>query len=419
MAGATLNNMDAILQNDYQAKTLDAINNSAFLYNKMKKKVLNWTGRAAVYAVKVSNGSSADYTNGTPPTEDHAVWKNLTVTAKILQARGRLSSELMVATDAASAKAFVSAVTEENKSCELSLIQKANRNFWSGGLCVGFLNERQAAGAGTDWEFAGDASKLAAIVAQGACTVSIIRLDTYAVVSVETVNSVDVVNSTINLTALDTSAVGAGFACGVKIATMVDAAITIAGLGLQPIGIYGQLIEPTHFGVDRTTATGDATQLQSNCRTANTAGAQARVAISKSMPQRMINTIEDFSGIKPNQIVGHSSALEKYADAVQVQFQQQLGSSGKAPTYTGGYGSIVYGDMPFDSDKDCAKGAIFFLNWDFMRLAERQPVKLWNHAGSAFRPIANSTDVEFIYEGFHNQVVELPGTCGVLAGLTF
>ncbi len=418
MAAATISNMDAILQNDYQSKTLDALNSQAFIYTKLKKKVLNWTGRQAVYAVKVGRGSGAGYTDGTVPNADHAVWKNLNVTAKILQGRGQIASELMVATDAASAKAFVSAVTSENKNCEEAMIQDANQKFWSGGQVCGFLNEHKVGGAGDDWEFSGDISKLQAALAIGATTVQLIRMDTYAVVSSETVNSVDATNMLVNLSAADTTAVAQGFGVAVKI-TAPAAFVTTCGL--QPLGVYGQFGEPSHLGVDRTTATGDATQLQSNILVANPAGAQTRVDITPPRIQRMINTIEDNSGKKPDLMVGHSSSLEKYAGIFQTAIRVSGSADTKAgaPGYNAGYGSLMYGDLPFESDRMCGKGMIVFFNLDSWRLAERQPIKLWTHAGSAFRPIANSTDVEFIYEGFHNVVCELPRASGALVGLTF
>lgn len=436
---ATMVSMDAILQNDYQAKLLDAVNNQAFIYNKLKTKVLNWTGKQAVYAVKVGRGElsadgSAAYTGGVVPAADHALWKNLNVEAKQLQGRGEIQSELMISTDAASAKAFVSAVTSENKGCEDNMIQKANKAFWSGGPCLGFLNEHKAGAGGvdlvnTDWEFAGNVAKLQAALTAGggagSVTVQLIQLDTYAVLGTTTVATVDQVASTINLAALQTATVAAGFLVGVKVSAIAaNAGIGTAfftALGYEPTGVYGQAIEPMHFTVDRTTATGTATQLQSNCHAANAAGTQARTIILPSMLQRMINVCEDNSGHKPNQILGHSSALERYAVGFQtnIRVAGSADKKGGAPVYNAGYGALAYGDLPFESDKDCCKGAVFLLNLEYWRLAEKSPIKLWTHGGSAFRPVANLTDVEFIYEGFHQAVCELPRTFAVLGGLTF
>lgn len=415
MAGATLSNMDAILQNDYQKKVESALSEKATIFNKFKKKVLSWTGRQAVFAVKVGRGNGGAYTDGTVPAADHAVYKNLNVTAKILQARGQIASELMVATDSASAKAFVSAVTEENKNAEETLVQQANDKFWSGGLVIGFLNESKVGGAGADWEFSGDVEKLASIVAAGATTVDLIRMDDYAVLSNETVNSVDVTNSTINLTACDTTAVGAGFGVAVKIKTAGAGIVT--GLGLEPIGVYGQMAEPTHFSVDRTDVGADAIALQGIVRTALRTGAQGRTAITPQLIQKALNEVDDATGQKPDWMCGHSSALEKYAAGFQTNIRVD-GASG-AQTFNAGYQGLTYGDMPFESDRDCGRGLIFLCTSDSFKLCERQPVKLWTHGGSAFRPVANSTDVEFIYEGFHQVVCTNPSANALVHGLTF
>lgn len=418
MAGANLSNMDAILQNDYQKKVESALSEKATIFNKFKKKVLAWSGRQAVFAVKVGRGNGGAYTDGTVPAADHAVYKNLNVTAKILQARGQIASELMVATDSASAKAFVSAVTEENKNAEETLVQQANDKFWSGGLVIGFLNESKVGGAGADWEFSGDVEKLASIVAAGATTVDLIRMDDYSIPALftgVTVNSVNVTASTINLPVVDTTVVGAGFGVAVKIKTAAAGIVT--SLGLEPVGVYGQMAEPTHFGVNRSDAGLDAMALQGIVRTALRTGAQGRTAITPQIIQKALNEVDDATGQKPDWMCGHSSALEKYAAGFQTNIRVD-GASG-AQTYNAGYKGLSYGDMPFESDRDCGRGLIFICTTDSFKLCERQPVKLWTHGGSAFRPVANSTDVEFIYEGFHQVVCTNPGANALVHGLTF
>jgi len=291
-----------------------------------------------------------------------------------------------------------------------------NRFTWSGNRTLGFFNEHENKIANRQWEFTGDAQKAADLITAvgGAITCDIIRLDTYATVATVEISAADVTGSRLTVDdALNTSTVGAGFACAVR--------CTEAGQGLenQMTGIYENIGAPNHFGQARTTVGGTAL-LQSNVLTLNTTGDHNRGDINLQRVQQLLDriSVRTRNEGRPTRAFFHPTARAEVATLFQGATTMQLNVGGGGGLKVDGGvmpGGFSYGGIPFEEDVDCARGGVFFVQDDtwstYMMRGGDWDGDVYNFQG---------TDaVERVWKQYFNLGCYGPNFAGAIVGLDF
>lgn len=419
---STLTTMDAILQEDYHGPVVEALNQSSWIYSQFKKVKLPWEGRAAVMAVHVSrDDSGTDFNSaGVLPTAGNEGYVNLSITAAKLYSRFQIDGDLLAAAKQGGKRSFIAALSAKMEAVKQNSAVAANAASFSGGQCAGWINQHKNEAGAADWEFAGDISKLdAASTGANSCTVDLIRMDTYATVSTETVDTVSTPNMTIHFTtAADTTAVGAGFAIGIRIMTSTVANF-VTGLQSEPRGIYGNMIEPTHFTADRTTATNTATALQSNCLVMDPTGGHNKADVSLQRLQFMLDTAEENSGKKQDMLVVHYSQRQKYAVLLQAVLRVNTGADAKgAAVLNGGFANLAYGDLPINADRHCGRGLILGLKMDTWKYCPLKEPSMADDDGNVLARVANSDSVEGYLRAYYQTACADPRANFALVGLT-
>lgn len=302
-----------------------------------------------------------------------------------------------------------------------SVASALNRDAWSGGRSVGFLNERVNKAGGNDlWEFSGDAQKVADLVVAngGNINADVIRLDTYATVANVAISAADATGGTITVVgALNTAAVGDGFAMGVR--------VTTAGLGLdlEPAGIYENFINPTHFGVDRTTAAGTAL-LQANVLTIGVVdGNNTRADVTLRRIQVVLDRISERTRGqgKITRAFIHPSMRDSMAALFNAAATMRVDvvGSGEMRIADGGFAGFSYAGIKFEEDVDCGRGMIVVVQddtWSWYALKEGD----WDTTGGGpLYQVQGSDAVEAVWKEYQNLGCFGPNFNGALVGLTF
>lgn len=419
--GATITALAAILQNNYQIKIQQALNNKILALEIMKKRTVGWNGLQLVIPVHTDRNTGVGFSNtGALPTAGNQGYVDLLVAAKRLYGTFVLDGALLAAAPQGGNHAFVAAMTAEVQGISDDCAVIADKTLFSGGRVVGFINQFKAEGAAADWQFSGDIVKLGdAITTKGsAVTVQVIQLDTYAVLATKTVTAVAAAALTIHIgAALDTTSVAPGFGCAILIS---DADASLAFLDSEPVGIYGNFANPTHFTVDRTTATGKPA-LQANCRTASATGPQAKVDISLPIFEQAMDIVEEASGEQVDMVLVHFSQRQKYAAILQGTIHTVVtNSSNPIKDFNGGAGSRQpsYGDLPIKAERFCGKGLAIFLKSDSWNLCELKKFALGNDDGLTLRQVAGSDSFSGFWRWYYQTVCLLPNRNAVIHGLT-
>lgn len=417
---ANLTNLAAIVQENYEIKLQEALNNKVLALQIMKKKTTGWNGKQIVIPVHVARNTGGGYSDaGTIGTPSNQGYVDLIVKSKRLYQPFAVDGMLMSAAPNGGSHAFVAALASEMKGASQDAMVRADQVVFSGGRVMGFINQRKIEGAAAQWEYSGDAQKLKdAIATKGsAVTVQVIQLDTYAVLATKTVTAVDVPNLLITVgAALDTqTTVAPGFGCAIKV---TDADASLAFLDSEPTGIYGNMADPNHFTVDRSFG-GGAEKLQANIRTANPTGTQAKVDISLPLFETAYDIIDEASGMEPDLCLVHYGQRQKYVAIMQATIHTVVtGTATKE--FNGGAKNRTpaYGELELKAERFCGKGLALFLASDSWRLCQYEEFKILNKDGLTIRQIAGSDIWSGAWAWYYQTVCLTPDYNAVIHGLT-
>ena len=447
--------LSAILKEFYIGPIQEQLNNEVMVLELMSKTTVDWNGRVAIIPVHLDRNAGVGYRaeGGVLPDAGHQTFNRLQIVSSYLYGRFQVTGPAMASAGKGGPNSFIGWMDAEMKKLVTDVKNEADRSMVSGGRVVGFINEhmlKDAAPNPRTYEFFGDLERIGALNAltQAAPAVDlrleVIRMDTYAVVPTPanpfiTVNSVDFATRTftlanlaannLDLTLLGPNAIPDGVALAIRVATTQGnaAATTICDvLDEQPNGIFGNIADPTHFTVDRTTATGTAVALQSTALTMATAGNHSQTDIGLTRIQSVMDEVLNLSGSEPNIILMNPLQRQKYAALFQLTAAAaaagpnavQNVSGEKAGQFNGGFSGLSYGSMPLKTSRHVANGGLIFMKTDTWKLLELQPHGFADVDGDVLLRVANQDSYEGYYRWYYNTVCVQPNRNAILAGLT-
>jgi hypothetical protein len=474
---ATMTTISLILKDVWSSKIYNAINNEAELSEIFEGVSEGWEGRLKHYIVQVSLNSGVKYISelGALPVAGQEGYVDLQLTTSELAATFELSTRVMKAAKSKNAGALIGALTSVMDGLKKSVANIVDLKRCFGHRFKGLLNEHKASSlttgafvgggaalGGTDvWEAAIDFSPFQARGAANNANpnsdnfsgtvvgntntwvrVRLFQKDTYAEITPALaggatqaaifVSAFNLVTQTVSLTVVGdgvgcgftTAAVGVGFAISLALhdVQIQDAALVNFG-GLvpfsnEPRGIISNLCDPTHFTVDRTTATGgNASLLQSTVLTmANVAGVHARTAMVPARIQALLDQVFFKSTLVPDFAVLSPLARSVYAAALTTTPQyHNNGASTKADFLPE---TMTIGGYKPKTARHWPRGAMAFLTKESWELAEYMEAGFMDEDGEILSRVPGIAGYGGAYEVFDNLMCHGPNANAIICGFT-
>ena len=441
---ANQESLSAILKEFYLGPVQEQLNNEMLILQTMEKSTVDWNGRVAIIPLHVSrnNGVAIAAEGGALPPAGEQGYERLQVNARFLYGRFQITGPAMSAAGKGGANSFIGWMDAEMNKLVTDVKNAADEMMISGGRCLGYINSNADNAAATTYQIFGNVEALETArglvaAAGGELRLQIVRMDTYADLVNDnggantfiTCASTDATARTFtsgagNAGAMDLSALPAGTASAVIVhATQDDAACTaaVAYLDNQPVGVFGNLGLPTHFGVDRTTATGSDV-LQSTVITNNLAAGQARTDINLSRLQGTLDEVLLQSGHEPNVIYMNPVQRQMYSALFQLTAagtSAVMNVSGEKSTHlNGGFSGLSYGSLPIKTSRHVPNGGVIFLKTDTWKLLELESHAFADIDGDVLIRVQNTDAYEGYYRWYYNTVCTNPNQNAILCGLT-
>ena len=452
MAVSTVSSLDKILKEFYSGPIRDQLNNEMLVFELFNRRKMNWVGRRVIMPVRVSRNTSGAFAadNGTLPPAEQQGYKDLTIQSKYLYGRMSITGPA-IAQAKASVGAFVNGLQQELDGAVETVKNAADKACFTGGGAVGFVSNRT--GAVAAMEFSGNLEQIAGNGTVGTRCV-LVRSDTYAVISVGAAGNLAVRQSATagevefrhdilgGANAVDLSGLAKGAVATVVLMTDTPAAATQDKVD-EALGIYGNLGAgyftaavaaggaPTHFGADRTTATGSVAlqaTLESveNTIASGVAGAGGRTALDTKRMQAILDTIADSSGSSPDCMIAHYIFRQEYtalmsftseAAAVGIATSRTKSVDGGDPGFN--MGSLSFNGIPLKVARQCGKGILIFLNLKSWTVAEVQAPGMADLDGGVLSRMANKDAYEAFVRYYYNTVCTAPNRNGILTGISY
>lgn len=184
---------------------------------------------------------------------------------------------------------------------------------------------------------------------------------------------------------------------------------------LQPTGIYTNLGHPTHFGEDRTTATGQA-ELQSNCLTVATAGNHQREPLTKDSIQRALDEVMQRAGTEPTTALISPRDRQILHALVYDEMRNKGGEKTNA-----GYKGFSFGNVEeWMADQYCGRSQIVMLdfssdeNWQLFQYGDADLVR--DGKGNSIFPSMSVSADQMAVEWFYDHICKKPKAQVILVG---
>lgn len=423
--GATIQTLSAILKEFYLGPIAEQLNQEVLVYDLFEKAVVDWNGRSVIIPVHVRRNTAVGFASdgGALPTGvDQEGYERLTVNAKFLYGKFRITGPAISSAKAGS-NTFISYVDAEMNKLVEDVKTKANQAAIFGGEVIGYIWEK--VNAPVTFQYSGRQLSQGLQVGAGN-TANLVRLDTYATLAGGPFTVTNITSDSITFGAApNTSVVGAG----VVIAVVAAAGLVQSGATNESAGITTNLASPFHFGVDRTSATGIAAELQSNHLTVSNGGVpvilDAYQALNLDRMQAVLDQIAQRSSLAPELILMNPVMRQEYTSLLvgtaASNLFVQAGDAGKKGD--GGFTGLSYGGIPLRTSKDCFLGSFFFLTPKEWKLTELEKPGFADLDGAVLARSFSGGAMTDSYEGFfrlyYNTVCLRPNANGVLTGIDF
>ena len=428
MAAASLTTLSAVMKQFYLGPLQDQLNNEIMAFDLFQKTKVDWVGKEAIIPVRTArNNSPAFSATAALPAVGSQTYASLTVTAKYLYGRMQIDGPA-ISQAKASVGAFINGLQVELDGAMETVKNACDQALFTGGGCVGFLNERESKLANVGFQFSGNQELIPEGVGNAvACT--IVRLDTYATAAKLVYRVAGVTQNIEFTTAVDTTDVDGS---GVAAAAGTAHAIILGAKTEESMGIYGNLSEKTHFGVDRSdaafvapaTSNPDAV-LQSVIRVANTAGTGTKVDLSTARMQAILDDIATESGSSPDCMIAHYIFRQQYVG--QMSFVSEAGgaaSTSRTKSVDSGdagfdMGRLAFNGIPLKVSRHSGKGLLIFLHTRSWALVQIEDPNLADLDGNVLSRVSGSDSYEAYVRYYYNLVCKQPNRNAILVGLNF
>lgn len=418
---ATLTTLDSILKEFYLGPIHDQLNKEVLAVELFSKATVDWQGKRAVIPVRTVRNTGVAFLaeSATLPTAGSQGYGDLQITARFVYGRFTVTGPSIEAAKS-SAGAFVMAMESEMDGLVTDVKNAANNAMFHGGSVIGFVWEKVNQAT---FEYAGAtacADGTAFTLGAAATTGQLVRLDTYATVGAATRINTITESSIVFNAPIDTTAVTAGVVLAVVLPATSTVKYGVAGAwDREPNGIFGNLATTSHFGEDRTDATG-ASSLQSVFAVVDPATDVYATLTLRSM-QRLLDSINDASGKEPDVILCNNVMKVEYTSLLQgVAAANLMVGTDKSQDGHAGFGAIFYNSIPIKSSRHCPKG--LFINLSAKAswcLAELGKGSFMDQDGAVLSRVANTDAYEGTYRWYYNLVCKQPGANGILCAVDF
>lgn len=417
--------------------------------------------------VVVHTGGNNSFTRiaefGSLPAPGAQSYVNLIVTTSESAAQMSVSTRAVAASAGAPSKGALAKIIDREKTYltkDVKLALDLDRIF--GGRDKGLLNEHKAQGAtaatctvavpnasSVVWEYSGTFIPFAGVVSANAATwvrIRLFRQDTYAEIpftgadaagaaifvsaidqSAQTVTISLVCNAGGGVSNFTTATVGAGFAIALALhnTQYLDSAAAPFGVAidtsLQPAGVFTNLCDPTHFTVDRTTATGTAIGLQGNNLTQATAGGHARAAFTAARIQAVLDAVLNKVGsddLMPDYVILNPLQRSLFVAVLTATTQFKVNDgSGKADIGPK-WDSVSMLGYKMKTSQHWPRGAVAFLKKSTWMQPEFKKPGFMDLDGSWLARVPGQAGYAATYQTFDNFVCGEPRANAILTGLT-
>lgn len=424
--GATIATLSAILKEFYLGPIAEQLNQEVLVYDLFEKAVVDWNGRSVIIPVHVRRNTAVGFAAdgaALPTGTDQEGYERLTVNAKFLYGKFRITGPAISSAKAGS-NTFISYVDAEMNKLVEDVKTRANQAAIFGGEVLGYVWEKVAGAGATVFQYSGRQLSQGLSVGAGN-TAQLVQLDTYAPVGVATQVNAITADSITFAAAIVTGAVPAG----VVMAVVATAGLVAGGAVNEAAGITTNLGSRFHFGVDRTSATGIAAELQSNHLTVSNGGVpvifDAYQALNLDRMQAVLDQISQRSSLAPELILMNPVMRQEYTSLLvgtaASNLFVQAGDAGKKGD--GGFTGLSYGGIPLRTSKDCFLGSFFFLTPKEWKLTELEKPGFADLDGAVLARSFSGGAMTDSYEGFfrlyYNTVCLRPNAQGVLTGIDF
>tara|TARA_R100001163_G_scaffold35096_2_gene27021 strand:- start:101 stop:1360 length:1260 start_codon:yes stop_codon:yes gene_type:complete len=415
---ASLTTLSAVMKQFYLGPLQDQLNNEILAFDLFQKEKVDWVGKEAIIPVRTARNSQVAFSaTAALPVAGQQTYASLTVAAKYLYGRMAIEGPA-IAQAKASVGAFINGLQVELDGAMETVKNSCDQALFTGGGCVGFLNERAAKGANTNFEFSGNIEFVPETAAAKVAGL-LVRLDSYAAVAVTMYRDAGAKQHIKFDAAVDTTNLGGG---GVSDAGTAFA--VIIPQAAESMGIYGNLSETSHFGVDRTDATGGANVvLQSIIRAANLAGTGTRIDLQTGRMQAILDDIATESGATPNCMIGHYVFRQQYVGQLSFVSTATTATSRTKSVDNGdaGFdmGALSFNGIPLKVSRHCGKGLLIFLNTKSWSLVQIEDPNLADLDGNVLSRVSGSDSYEAYVRYYYNLVCKQPNRNAVLVGLNF
>ena len=478
---ATLTTFGNLLKEYYQGPIIDSLNNRVWARDYFAKRTQGWSGNQMIIPVHVGRNSGVGFKGETDslPDAGSQSYVKLAVTNKNMYGTFKVTGEAMDTATGDGPGAFAGIMREEMDRLVQDVANGENLATTFGGPVRGFINEKKALpdvaaaqdkddqakfGAETPFEYQGDFGyfdgtfgvKDVALSDTDPSTwvrVKLIDLDTYQelvgggtnvnVFVTSFTNSLTAPSVTLRLGTNDASAkditVGAANfkAIGLMIhdTQAVDASADAIGqnpasfqqsLASQPTGIFGNLADPTHFGVDRSnTAALSSGQRELKSfivnHSLNPDGkiSNADADLSLERLQSVFDSLLHTAGVDPDVLV--MSALMRHRYTVLLTgilgSSNNINLSGESGGVMSQKDNLAYGGVKFQYDRHFPVKSIGLLTTEPWLLCEISGGQFADADGNVLSRISGSDQYEGYWKHRYNMVCRNPKAQAMIVGI--
>ena len=443
---ASISTLDSVLKNFYAKAIAEQLNQEVLMLELFEKAKLDWSGKRVVVPVHVARNAGVGFAaeGAALPTAGNQTYEELNINAKFLYGRFQLSGPAI--SSAKGAYSFGNYIDLELRKLVEDVRKKANVATFSGQTTAGFIHTLAQHNGGNlvgnnvavvDIPFSGDAVELerkraAAVAAGGSLQVEFRRMTDYAldgggVAPTATITSVNTAANTFRAT------VGAAFVqlshgrdddC--HAVEIVGDAAALASAQLEITGIATNLASGSHFGVDRTDATGVSALQSDSIRSVEDSGVANDYDVFQPLAldrmQALTDSIYTESSLEPDMIMMNPAQRASYTSLlVGTNAANLYKSTDSASKGDGGFSGLAFNNIPIRVSVDAGKNMLYFLHTKVWKLAELEKPGFADLDGNILARAGVGAGGVDAYEGYYrmycDEYCERPNANGALVGV--